>query len=329
MPHRWTDRGNSQRFPRACAKASARSRILSMPVSLTSSGRRAFIKGSGAAAAAFAFSRLIGAGVDDDLIAILNDSHIGEKQPAGSPIPSHLTATVDWLLAQPERPAAVLINGDLALKDGQAGDYEFFAKLIQPMRDAGLPVHLTMGNHDDRDAFYRVLTAEKPAHGVVAAKHVAVVRARLANLFLLDSLQATMVAPGELGTEQMTWLARALDEHRDKPAVIVAHHNPRLGGDPLHFPGGLTDSDALWSLLAPRRHVKAYVHGHIHHRSLARHADIHIVNTPATSYVANPKTSTTGWTMARLRKDGMTLTTHTHLAEHPWNGQEDALAWRV
>jgi len=300
-----------------------------MPLSLTSSGRRAFIKGCGAAILSFPVARAATERPNEVSIAILNDPHIGEKQPAGSPIPAHLKATVDWLLAQPERPAAVLINGDLALKDGQAGDYRHFAALIRPLRDAGLPVHLTMGNHDDREVFYGVLNAEKPARPVVAAKHVSVVQTRHANFFLLDSLMRTMVAPGELGQQQMAWLATALDAHPDKPAVIVAHHNPRLGGDPLHFPGGLTDSDALWNMLAPRRHVKAYVHGHIHHRSLAKHADIHIINTPATSYVANPQSSTTGWTMVRVRDEGVTLTTHTHLVDHPWNGARDELVWRA
>lgn len=300
-----------------------------MPLSLPAAGRRVFLKRLGAAVATFSSSRVFAAHTDPDLIAILNDPHIGEKQAPSSPIPAHLKETVNWLLALPRRPAAVLVNGDLALKDGQPGDYRYFAALIQLLREAGLPIHLTMGNHDDRDVFYEVLAAEKPAHPVVAARHVSVVQARRANFFLLDSLQKTMIAPGDLGAAQLAWLARALDAHPDKPAVIVAHHNPRLGGDPLHFPGGLIDSDELWDALAPRKHVKAYVHGHIHHRSLARHADIHIINTPATSYVANPQTSTTGWTMARLRDDGMTLTTHTHLADHPWNQAQDALAWRT
>jgi 3',5'-cyclic AMP phosphodiesterase CpdA len=196
------------------------------------------------------------------------------------------------------------------------------------LRDAGLPVHLTMGNHDAREVFYEVLTAEKPAQPVVAAKHVTIVPARRANFFLLDTLLKVVIAPGELGQEQLAWLGKALDAHADKPAVIVGHHNPRAGGDPKDFPGGLTDTDALWELLASRSHVKAYVHGHIHFRSLAKHADIHIVNTPATSYVARPELSTTGWTMARLRNDGMTITTHTHLGDHAWNNQEDSLAWR-
>jgi Icc protein len=50
--------------------------------------------------------------------------------------------------------------------------------------------------------------------------------------------------------------------------------------------------------------VKAYIHGHIHDRSFAEHKGIHIINTPATSYVADPKKSTTGWTTARLDPKG-------------------------
>ena len=76
-------------------------------------------------------------------------------------------------------------------------------------------------------------------------------------------------------------------------------------------------------------HVKAYVHGHIHHRDYFTHQDIHILNTPATSYVADPKTSTTGWTMLRLAAASGTFTTHTHLTDHPWNGVVKDLSWRV
>lgn len=300
-----------------------------MPLSLTPASRRSFLRGLGGALVSLPALSRAATDTDEDLIAILNDPHIGEKQPPGSPVPSHLKATVEWILSQPRKPAAVLVNGDLALRDGQPGDYRFLAEILQPLRTAGVPVHLTMGNHDDRAVFYDVLSREKPAQAVVASRHITVVRTRRANFFLLDSLMKTMIAQGKLGPDQIGWVDRALDAHNDRPAVIVAHHNPRLGGDPLHFPGGLTDSDALWRVMGPRRHVKAYIHGHIHHRSLARHEDIHIVNTPATSYVANPETSTTGWTMARCRDDGMTLTTHTHLPDHPWNGQKDELAWRA
>ncbi len=297
-----------------------------MPIHLTS--RRQFIAQLGAA---MVFSDLDSqaAETDESLIAILNDTHIGAAHPEDSPVPTHLRQTVAYLVGLSQRPAAVVINGDLALNDGQPSDYVHFAKLIAPLRAAGIPVHLTMGNHDNRDVFYSVLNSEKNKETPVTSKHVAVVRTIHANIFLLDSLKSPGVAQGLLGDEQRRWLIRQLDEHSDKPALVFAHHNPRLGGEERHFPGGLEDSEPLWEVLASRSHVKAYIHGHIHHRNHFQHRGIHLLNTPATSFVANPETSTTGWTMARLSNAGGTFTTHTHLTQHEWNGAVFDVKWRV
>lgn len=296
-----------------------------MPIHLTS--RRQFIAQLGAAAA-FSRSAASAAEVDESLIAILNDTHIGAQHPERSPVPTHLRETVSYLVGLQNRPVAVIINGDLALNDGQPGDYTHFAKLIEPLREAEIPVHLTMGNHDNRDVFYDVLKQEKHRESPVESKHVGVVQTVHANLFLLDSLKAPRVAQGLLGHEQNEWLAKILDAHPEKPALVFAHHNPRLGGEEKHFPGGLEDSQPLWDILVSRKNVKAYIHGHIHHRNYFHHGEIHIVNTPATSFVANPKESTTGWTMARLSATGGSFTTHTHLTDHEWNGVTVELNWR-
>jgi 3',5'-cyclic AMP phosphodiesterase CpdA len=296
-----------------------------MPIHLTS--RRQFIAQLGAAVA-FSSMETFAAEVDENLIAILNDTHIGAQHPASASIPTNLRNTIAWLLALPKRPTAVIINGDLALRDGKRGDYEHFATLIAPLRDAGVSLHLTMGNHDDLAVFYEVLRNEKPESPAVESKHVGVVKLAGANLFLLDSLKATMITQGLIGDAQMEWLTKLLDQHADKPALLFAHHNPRLGGDPIHFPGGLEDSEPLWKAIAARKNVKAYIHGHIHHRDFFQHEGIHILNTPATSYVADKKTSTTGWTMLCLTPNGAEATTHTHQADHPWNGVKVPLKWR-
>jgi Icc protein len=297
-----------------------------MPLHLTS--RRHFISQIGATVA-LVRSAVAATEVDDNLIAILNDTHIGAQQAKDAAIPLNLATTIEWLLALPKRPAAVVINGDLALKDGRSGDYERLAKLIAPLRDAGLPLHLTMGNHDERGVFYDVLKNEKPDAPAVESKHVGLVELPGVNLFLLDSLKQTMIAQGDLGEVQRAWLANSLDAHADKPALVFAHHNPRLGGDPKHFPGGLEDSEELWKLLVARKHVKAYIHGHIHHRDFFEHEGIHILNTPAAGYVANKQLSTTGWTMLRLIPGGAGVTTHTHQADHAWNGVKVDLKWRI
>lgn len=239
-----------------------------MPIHLAN--RRQFITQLGAAVA---LSQVEASAVetDDALIAILNDTHIGERHPESSSVPTHLREAVAYLLGLSKRPSAVVINGDLALNKGLPGDYVHFAKLIAPLQASGIPVHLTMGNHDDRDVFYEVLKSEKPGTSLVDSKHVSVVQMTRANLILLDSLKAPNVPQGLLGDEQRNWLAKVLDSHADRPVLVFAHHNPRLGGDPKHFPGGLEDSEELWNLIAARKHVKAYVHGHIHHRDFFQH----------------------------------------------------------
>lgn len=302
-----------------------------MPVSLPPISRRRFLASVGASAALLAMPAARAdesREVDPDLVALLNDPHIGEKHAPNSPIPTHLRQTVEYLLKLPRKPAAVFINGDLALKDGQAGDYEHFARLIQPLREAGMTLHLTMGNHDNRETFYRVISGQWRTAMPVLAKYVAVVETARANFFLLDSLKETMVAQGLLGPGQLKWLAAELDRRPDKPAVVMGHHNPRVGGEAKHYPGGLEDTGPLWDVIASRPHAKAYVHGHIHDWGLSEHRGVHIVNTPATSYVGNPAQSTTGWTMARLGDAGVTLTTHTHIPDHPWNDKSHELTWR-
>ncbi len=299
-----------------------------MPIHLGPGNRRAFLQTLGTGVAAFAAAPATGAALDDELVYLLNDTHIGGKHPPASPIPSNLREVVDELTGLKRPPAAVLINGDLALKDGQADDYRHFARLIQPLRKARLNLHLTLGNHDHRETFYQVLAEERRDDPPVAARHISVVRTRHANFFLLDSLTKTMVTQGEIGPDQLGWLTKALDAHADRPGVIVTHHNPRLGGDPNHFPGGLIDSQKLWDVLEPRRQVKAYVHGHIHHWSRAEHRGIHIINTPATSYVGNKALSTTGWTTARFDPQGVKLRITTNDRQHRWNGDAVRLKWR-
>lgn len=298
-----------------------------MPIHLPAMNRRHFLSVIGAGA----LSCSVPVRADEsaaETVYLLNDTHIGEKHPPDSPVPTHLRQVVEELVGLRHKPACVVINGDLALKDGQPGDYRHLGQLLEPLHRAGLDLHLTLGNHDHRDVFYEQLSEQRPENPPVDSRHISVVQTRNANFFLLDSLKKTMVTQGEIGASQLKWLARALDQHPSRPAIIVTHHNPRLGGDPNHFPGGLIDSRELWEVLGPRKHVKAYVHGHIHDRTLAQHAGIHIINTPATSYVADRTKSTTGWTVARFTSDGVTLRTRTTDPNHQWNGEEVSLKWR-
>lgn len=299
--------------------------------------RRAFFQTTAATAGLAAVSRSATAAEppESNAVAILNDTHINAVLPPGKGSqrvqeqhPANLRQAVREILALPRRPAAVIINGDLAMSVGTPGDYQAFAALIAPLEEAGVPLHLTLGNHDTREAFLQSFPKAQSASRFREHRHNGLVELPHARLILLDSLKNSPAAPGLLGEEQIAWLLARIDETPQKPVVLVSHHNPKAGGDPLHFPGGIEDTEAFWPELLKRPQVKAHIHGHVHDWTLAAHSGIHIINTLATSFVGAPAVSTTGWTLATFHPNAVELRIQTTQPDHPWAGERKWLFWR-
>ena len=106
---------------------------------------------------------------DPTRVALLADTHIsddpsrscpGTKWP-GTPVKEDenewvnmadsLAQSVREIIALKTRPANLIINGDCALSRGTKGEYQEFLRLIKPIREAGITVHITIGNHDNRE----------------------------------------------------------------------------------------------------------------------------------------------------------------------------------
>lgn len=306
-----------------------------MPVHLSPIRRREFLQRSAAAAlAGFAVLRSASAaeGANPNLLALLSDTHIPENADVMARevnMTANLRKVVGELVALREKPAGVIVNGDCAYLKGKPDDYANFAGCVAPLVEAGLPLHLTMGNHDNRQALYDKLAAQKPAAPLVQAKHVSVLECPHANWFLLDSLFLTDVVTGQLGDEQRAWLAKALDERKDKPAIVIAHHTPQFEPPPEGTKwGGIEDTAALFELLMPRRHVKAFVFGHSHNWNITKREDLHLVNLPPVAYVFGAG-KPNGWVSAAMRPDGLDLQLHTLDPAHPQAGEKVSLAWRA
>ena len=268
---------------------------------------------------------------DPNRLALLSDTHVPESPDVsarGVNMTANLRQVVTELTGLDVKPAAVLINGDCAYLKGRPEDYRNLAACVGPLTAAGLPLHLTMGNHDDRGPLYAELAVQKPARPLVESKHVSLIETPHANWFLLDSLREVDVVTGELGTQQLAWLAAALDAHADKPAVIVAHHNPQFTPpEEGKRWTGLQDTAAFFDLIHTRRQVKAYIFGHSHVWSVAERNGIHLVNLPPVAYVfAAGKPN--GWVLAEGRPDGLRLTLRTLATDHPSSGERVELAWR-
>ena len=302
-----------------------------MPFYLPRLTRREFLKRSAIASAAIAlapssYAGIFGKSRDRHTFVFFSDTHIA-ADPAEIYLKVNMTdrlaACVRELAAWPVRPVAVIVNGDLAYLFGKPGDYATFAKGLQPVR-AIAPIHLLLGNHDEREDFWRAFPQDMAKVKSVPQRRAAVFSSDRANWFLLDSLEVTDKTPGELGAAQLGWLARELDSHPTKPAIVVVHHNPQ-------FPKvttGLLDTAELMDVLAPRRQVKALIFGHTHDWQITQHASgMHFINLPPTSYVFR-EGRPSGWVRVTLAQDSMEIELRSLDVNHPEHGQVKRLKWR-
>jgi 3',5'-cyclic AMP phosphodiesterase CpdA len=293
--------------------------------------RRRFLATSAASSLVFAsVSRGAGAEGPPDRLALLSDTHIA-ADPEFVVRETHLANNLRQAMKQvaqlADKPAALLLHGDAAYLKGEIKDYETLGKLLKPAVEANLPLHILMGNHDNRDNFAEMF-GKLAKTSLLESRQVAVVEGQHANWFLLDSLVKTNSTPGLLGEQQLAWLAKALDERASKPAIISVHHNPQWKVDEKTKIGGIQDTEGLFAALESRKQVKAVFFGHTHAWSVKERGGIHLVNLPPVAYPFN-KTAPSGWVEAVVGTTGMQLTLHALAEKHPQQGEKHTLLWRT
>lgn len=159
------------------------------------------------------------------------------------------------------RPLALVITGDLVEEPSRAA-YEHFRQIVSEL---GLPLHLLVGNHDNREIFLDVfpeyLQHEWIAQTGFIQYSVDVGRIRL---IALDTH-----SPGEhhgtLCAQRLEWLEQALRLEPEKPVIVALHHPP--------FQTGIAHMDA-WRLhsgaqefeeiISAHSQVKRVICGHVH-----------------------------------------------------------------
>lgn len=301
-----------------------------MPITIHPVSRRRFLAGTLAAGlgtlALPEFLVAADVAADPHRLALLSDVHIAADPAAherGVVMAEHLKKAIAEIETLDPKPAAAYINGDCAYHVGLTEDYQTLVKLLQPLRERGLPIHLEMGNHDNREHLWSTIPHSEAHVEPLEHRQVMILEFPRANLFLLDSLDKTNHTPGVLGEAQIHWLARALDERKDKPALIFVHHQP--DGRPKIE--GLTDTKALLDTILPRRQVKALLYGHTHVWDVTKREDLHCINLPAVAYVFQAG-QPSGWVDAHLKDNGMTLELRCIDPTHPKHGGKVELTWR-
>jgi len=311
-----------------------------MPIILPPINRRQFIKGSLAfgGTAITASSSLAQAPdqsvlFDQNQVALLADTHIsadpnlsypGTKWP-GSPVGEDehekvnmaqcLADVAKSVTALNPRPAHLIVNGDCAMGRGTEAEYKELLGLLEPIRVAGITVHVTIGNHDNRENLWKLLPfLKKEEMGIQAG----VVELPHANLVLLDSGRK-----GILGDKQLNWLAQELDGRSEKPALVFGHFNPypNRGVRPIK---GMSDGSSLLKLLAKRKHARAYLYGHTHEWQQDQRDHLQLINQPAVSYYFG-KGHAHGWLDMKLTKKSADLELRCINPKHRQHGERSRI----
>lgn len=300
----------------------------SMPITFAPLSRRGWLQAGLAAAFVPRFSNALESG--SEFWALFSDTHIAAdvtKEARGAVMGENLRRCVNQVLQAGQKPFGVLVNGDCAYLDGQQEDYDTFVKLIEPLRESGVQVHCTLGNHDDRRHFIGAMTSPQDPRPV-EGRHVEVLSSATMNWVLLDSLQEVNKTPGELGGLQLGWLDRTLANCPDRPTVVLTHHNPITSTPDDKKPTGLLDTKALFAILARHKKVKAYIYGHTHSWNHQRDEStgIHLVNLPPVAYVFSSERPN-GWVSARAMADRLVLELRTLNAAHEKHGEKVEILW--
>ena len=154
-------------------------------------------------------------------------------------------------------PAAfAVVTGDLT----HHGEPEAYARLRAILAGMPCPVHLLLGNHDERDAF-RAAFPDAPVDPQGFVQQA--VETPVGRCLMLDTKVAGTHA-GRLCRDRLDWLAARLAEDAG-PVLLFLHHPPYRVGIAGMDNIPLLDADALWEVLAPHRaRIRHLFHGHLH-----------------------------------------------------------------
>ena len=167
--------------------------------------------------------------IDENLSVFVSDLHVGGANPRFSYTHDRLSRVVDEILGMSPRPKRVVCFGDVALSYGLAADYAASRPSLRRILDAGIELHMTMGNHDRRSNFLKHWP-DYAENQIVPGRVTRVVSLGCADLVLLDTLKGTDdraendMGPveGTIDAPQLAWLEDFVAKAK-RPFFVGSH----------------------------------------------------------------------------------------------------------
>jgi Icc protein len=188
---------------------------------------------------------------------VLSDLHLGPPGAAvnGLDPEARLHAAIDAINHDHANADFVLLAGDLA-DLGERAAYEVLHKALSRLIP---PCHITLGNHDDPEAFLSVFGDDLMDPAARVSK---VIDQGGYRVILLDTTTPGTHG-GALCAGRKDWLAAKLDEAADRPVIVVMHHHANVLSLPVdEIP--LADGVGFAQLLKRHPDMRMVISGHVH-----------------------------------------------------------------
>ena len=193
---------------------------------------------------------------------VLSDLHVMPQGELSVTLDTgaRLEQAVEAVIARYDHVDFCVLAGDLA----DLGQPEAYRRLQSIITRLPIPVHITLGNHDDRASFLSVF-----GNGFVAEtdKIDKVIDIKGYRIILLDSSEAGRV-DGVLTEAQIAWLHARLAEAMHRPVIVILHHNANA----LHIESDnirILDPGAFIDALKTHPDIRQVIAGHVHLTSTA------------------------------------------------------------
>ncbi|MFF8291606.1 phosphodiesterase [Streptomyces sp. NPDC016309] len=208
------------------------------------------------------------------VLAHLSDLHLDGTEESAE----RTRRAVAHLTGLPGRVDAVLITGDIT-EHGTEAEYRRVREALAPLHERHR-VLMCPGNHDDREAYRRVLLGGR---GTAPVNEVGV--AGGVRVLMCDS-SVPGRPEGLLGPETLAWLDGTLAAAPERPAFVALHHPPVDLGLPYIDRIGLRDPEDLEQVLARHPQVAAVLCGHAHTAAATTFAGRPLVCAPGIASTA-------------------------------------------
>jgi 3',5'-cyclic-AMP phosphodiesterase len=150
--------------------------------------------------------------------------------------------------------AFCVISGDLA----DRGEMQAYENLKEILRDFPIETHLMIGNHDDRENYFKIFGGSEQSKFV---QHHKILNGQ--HFLLLDTLKGGSSSAGLLDEERCKWLRARLAITKGAPTYIFMHHPPFKIHHPLMDLIPLEDGESFGELLQGYN-VRHIFFGHAH-----------------------------------------------------------------